>query len=94
MVRRGKHTLKMATKSGMKSVPVVAAPSLLFHTRAEFAAALHVSVRTVDRMIRAGEIVVRRLHGRLVRIPCSEAERLLNGRAKGGQAICPIKAES
>ena len=38
---------------------------------------LHVSVRTVDRMIAAGEVAVLRPHGRTVRIQRGEAERVL-----------------
>ena len=48
-------------------------------TRAEFAVLLHVSVRTIDRLIADGEIRVRRVRGRAVRILRSEAERYLCG---------------
>ena len=51
----------------------------LCFTRFEFADALRVSVRTVDRMIAAGEIQVRRIRGKAVRIPRSEVERYLDG---------------
>jgi excisionase family DNA binding protein len=51
-------------------------------TRFEFADALRVSVRTVDRMIAAGEIRVRRVRGKAVRILRSDAERYLNRKAE------------
>ena len=51
--------------------------SALCVTRPEFAAMLNVSVRTVDRMIAAKEIRVRRVRGKVVRILRSEAERYL-----------------
>jgi excisionase family DNA binding protein len=54
-------------------------PNRLCFTRFEFADAFRVSVRTVDRMIAAGEIQVRRIRGKAVRIPRSEVERYLNG---------------
>ena len=54
-------------------------PAPLCYTRVEFAAALRVSVATVDRMIAAGEIRVRRVRGKAVRILRAEAERYLNG---------------
>ncbi len=53
-------------------------PPLCF-TRFEFADALRVSVRTVDRMIADGEIRVRRVRGKAVRILRSDAERYLDG---------------
>jgi len=56
----------------------------LCFTRFEFADAFQVSVRTVDRMIAAGEIRVRRIRGKAVRIPRSEFERYL-GKAEGGK---------
>ena len=62
-------------------------PNPLCFTRFEFADAFRVSVRTVDRMIAAGEIRVRRIRGKAVRIPRSEVERYLNSdasRANGG----------
>ena len=46
-------------------------------TRPALAAFLVLSIRTVDRMIAAGEIEVNRLHGRSVRIQRAEAERVL-----------------
>jgi len=46
-------------------------------TRSEFAVMLHVSVRTVDRMIAAKEIPVHRVRGKVVRILRSDAERYL-----------------
>ncbi len=50
-------------------------------TRFELAALLHVSLRTVDRMIAAGEIPVRRVRGRAVRFLRSDVERYLKGDA-------------
>ena len=52
-------------------------PLPLCFTRFEFADALRVSVRTVDRMIAAGEIRVRRIRGKAVRILRSDVERYL-----------------
>ena len=52
-------------------------PNPLCFTRFEFADALRVSVRTVDRMIAAGEIRVRRIRGKAVRILRSDVERYL-----------------
>jgi len=48
-------------------------------TRLELAALLHVSVRTVDRMIAAGEIPVRRVRGRAVRFLRADVDRYLGG---------------
>lgn len=48
-------------------------------TRFELAALLRVSVRTVDRMIAAGEIPVRRVRGRAVRFLRSDVEHYLHG---------------
>lgn len=48
-------------------------------TRLELAELLRVSVRTVDRMIAAREIPVRRVRGRAVRFLRSDVERYLNG---------------
>ena len=48
-------------------------------TRFELAALLRVSVRTVDRMIAAGELPVRRVRGRAVRFLRSDVERYLHG---------------
>ena len=53
-------------------------------TRFEFADAFRVSVRTVDRMIAAGEIRVRRVRSKAVRIPRSEVERYLDGGSATG----------
>jgi excisionase family DNA binding protein len=50
-------------------------------TRFELAQVLHVSVRTVDRMIAAGEIRVRRVRGKAVRFMQSDVERYLEGEA-------------
>jgi excisionase family DNA binding protein len=49
-------------------------------TRVEFAAVLHVSLRTVDRIIAAKEIRVRRIRGKAMRILRSDVERYLNAR--------------
>ena len=46
-------------------------------TRFELAQILHVSLRTVDRMIAAGEIRVRRVRGKAVRFLRSDVERYL-----------------
>ncbi|MDR3458070.1 MAG: helix-turn-helix domain-containing protein [Verrucomicrobiae bacterium] len=48
-------------------------------TRFELAAMLRVSVRTVDRMIAASEIRVRRIRGKAVRFLRSDVEQYLNG---------------
>jgi excisionase family DNA binding protein len=48
-------------------------------TRSEFAVMLHVSLRTVDRMIAAKEIPVHRVRDKTVRILRSDAERYING---------------
>ena len=55
----------------------ITVPPPLCYTRFEFAAALRVSVRTVDRMIAADEIRVRRIRGKVVRILRSDVERYL-----------------
>lgn len=47
-------------------------------TRFELAELLHVSVRTVDRMIAAGEIPVRRVRGYAVRFLRSDVEQYLS----------------
>ena len=62
----------------------IPAPNPLCFTRFEFADALRVSVRTVDRMIAAGEIRVRRVRSKAVRILRSDAERYLNGGSATG----------
>ena len=62
-----------------------AAVNVLCYTRVELAEVLRMSARTVDRMIRAGKIVSRKINGRLVRIPQTEAVRLLNEQAMGGR---------
>ncbi len=59
--------------------PEISVPATLCLTRLEFAEAFRLSVRTVDRMIAAGEIEARRIRGKAVRIPRTEAERFLNG---------------
>ena len=57
--------------------PETAMPVAPCVTRPEFAALLSLSIRTVDRMIAAGEVAVLRPHGRAVRIQRAEAERVL-----------------
>ena len=59
----------------MAATPAAAEQTCL--TRPALAAFLVLSIRTVDRMIAAGEIEVNRLHGRSVRIQRAEAERVL-----------------
>jgi excisionase family DNA binding protein len=53
-------------------------------TRFELAELLHVSVRTVDRMIAASEIRVRRVRGKVVRFLRSDVEEYINGGSNGG----------
>lgn len=73
-----------------KSAPGAAGPEQLCYTRNGFAAALSLSVRTVDRMIAAKEIAGRHIHGKVVRIPRAEAERILQGKAaSAGHEIKP-----
>lgn len=48
-------------------------------TRFELAQLLQVSLRTVDRIIAAGEIPVRRVRGRAVRFLRSDVEQYLKG---------------
>ena len=75
--------------------PPAPLPSLPCMTRAEFAVLLHVSVRTVDRLIADGEIRVRRVRGRAVRILRSEAERYLTaGTATGNGEIKNLKTKN
>lgn len=59
--------------------PTAAPPCV---TRFELADLLQVSVRTVDRMIAAGEIPVRRVRGWAVRFLRSDVEKYLSGGAK------------
>lgn len=49
-------------------------------TRFELAELLHVSVRTVDRMIAASEIRVRRVRSKVVRFLRSDVEEYLHGK--------------
>lgn len=51
-------------------------------TRTELAALLQVSLRTVDRMIAAGEIPVRRVRGKAVRFLRSDVDAYLAGGAQ------------
>lgn len=55
-------------------------------TRLELAELLRVSVRTVDRMIAAGEIPVRRVRGRAVRFLRSDVERYLKGEMRKAES--------
>lgn len=64
------------TDHGGSMAPTLPARTL---TAADLAAALQVSVRTVRRMIAAGEVRVIRF-GRSVRVPADEAARLLGGK--------------
>ena len=50
-------------------------------TRFELAVLLNVSVRTVDRMIAAEQLPVRRVRGRAVRFLRSDVERYLTGQS-------------
>ena len=59
-------------------------PSPACVTRFELAELLHVSVRTVDRMIAASEIRVRRVRGKVVRFLRSDVEEYINGGSNGG----------
>ena len=78
------HLEKPQQASNSGSAP---GPNPLCFTRFEFADAFRVSVRTVDRMIAAGEIPVRRIRGKCVRILREDVEQYLNSdksRASGG----------
>jgi excisionase family DNA binding protein len=66
------------TKTDHKGSTAPASPTRTL-TAADLAAALQVSVRTVRRMIAAGEVRVIRF-GRSVRVPADEAARLLSGK--------------
>jgi excisionase family DNA binding protein len=75
------------------AAPQVSDPNSICFTRFEFSDALRVSVRTVDRMIAVGEIRVRRVRRKTVRILRSDAERYLNGeklKAEIGKAEMPL----
>ena len=63
-------------------------------TRFDVAEAFRVSVRTVDRMIAAGELQVRRIRGKAVRIPRSEVERFLQGNPENPSRMgqCNLKS--
>jgi excisionase family DNA binding protein len=54
-------------------------------TREEAAEVLRLSLRTVDKLLAAGQIVARRV-GRRVLIPRAEIERFAGGHAAGGSA--------
>jgi len=64
------------------AAPEVSIPNTLTLTRKEFAAAFRLSLRTVERMIAAGEIQIRHIGPKAVRIPRTEAERYLTGGAR------------
>ncbi|MHB2169541.1 helix-turn-helix domain-containing protein [Alsobacter sp. R-9] len=64
------------TDHGGSTAPDTPARAL---TAADLAAVLQVSVRTVRRMIAAGEVRVIRF-GRSVRVPADEVARLLGGK--------------
>lgn len=51
-------------------------------TRQEAAEKLHLSIPTIDRMLRDGELVYRKIR-RAVRIPLSEVEAVMQGRTQG-----------
>ena len=69
----------METLNAHKAEAETGGPGLL--TRVGLAAALQVSVRTVDRMIAAGEIPVRRVRGKAVRFLRSDVEQYLKGKS-------------
>ena len=56
-------------------------------TKAQVAAALQVTYRTVSAMMQRGEISYFRIGGRLVRIRLEEALRLMEAKA-GGAVTC------
>jgi excisionase family DNA binding protein len=66
----------------MDNPPHVEAASEACVTRFELAVLLRVSVRTVDRMIAAGEIPVRRVRGKAVRFLRSDVEQYLKEGAR------------
>lgn len=66
----------LATSETNSGEATAAAPCV---TRFELADLLQVSVRTVDRMIAAGEIPVRRVRGKAVRFLRSDVEKYLKG---------------
>jgi excisionase family DNA binding protein len=68
------HLEKPQQASNRGNAPV---QNPLCFTRFEFAESFRVSVRTVDRMIAAGEIRVRRIRGKCVRILREDVERYL-----------------
>ena len=65
------------------TTPNLSFPAQSCVTRFELAEVLHVSVRTVDRMIAAGEIRVRRVRGKAVRFLRSDVERYLEAKVEG-----------
>lgn len=50
-------------------------------TKREFAALLRVSTRTIDRYLKDGVVDAAKTPGGAVRIPASEAARVMQGRA-------------
>ncbi len=62
-------------------------------TRLELAELLRVTVRTVDRMIAAGEIPVRRVRGRAVRFLRSDVDRYLNAGKVSTPHPAPARCE-
>lgn len=70
--------------------PRVEAASEACVTRFELAELLHVSVRTVDRIIAAGEIPVRRVRGKAVRFLRSDVEQYLKGGSKCDFPTVPL----
>lgn len=73
--REQKQTHLTSTLSPERRGSEIAEPPCV--TRFELADLLQVSVRTVDRMIAAGEIPVRRVRGRAVRFLRSDVEKYL-----------------
>ena len=86
--------MRKRLKPGIK-MKTPAPPSLPCVTRAGFADMLDVSVRTIDRMIAAGEIPVHRVRGKVVRILRSDAERYLtSGNATGNGETKNLKTKN
>jgi excisionase family DNA binding protein len=78
----GSATGNLATgTTAATAAPEISIPNTLTLTRKEFAAAFRLSLRTVERMIAAGEIQIRHIGPRAVRIPRTEAERYLQGKS-------------
>ena len=75
-ITNGEQQQAPASSETNNGEPSPAAPCV---TRFELADLLQVSVRTVDRMIAAGEIPVRRVRGKAVRFLRSDVEQYLKG---------------